>query len=94
MPTTILPESALKRLIHKLLELVTALIEERSKPWDPKMVADPVQDKLLDIIAAKKKGRKRTVKHDAEDEPSEHGNVVNIMDALRRSLTSQKKSAK
>ena len=83
-----------EKIDNKLLGLVTTLIEERSKPWDPKMVADPVQDKLLDIIASKKKGRKRIVKQELADELPERGNVVNIMDALRRSLTSPKKSAK
>ena len=83
-----------EKIDNKLLGLVTTLIEERSKPWDPKMVADPVQDKLLDIIASKKKGRKRIVEQEPADELSERGNVVNIMDALRRSLTSPKKSAK
>ena len=34
------------------------LIDERTKPWDPQMVADPVQEQLLQIIAAKKKGKR------------------------------------
>ena len=32
------------------------LIDERKKAWSPEMVADPVQEQLLEIIAAKKKG--------------------------------------
>jgi DNA end-binding protein Ku len=50
------------RIDPSLMKLVTRLIDERTKPWDPDMVGDPVQAKLLDIIAAKKKGRKRPVK--------------------------------
>src|SRR5690606_20937404 len=70
----------------KLMSLVTRLIEERSSPWDPAMVRDPVQERLLDIIAAKKKGRKPAKpKKTAE----KSGNVVSIMDALRRSLESE-----
>ena len=74
----------------KLMTLVKRLIDERTVPWDPKMVNDPVQDKLLDIIAAKKKGKKRPAKARlATEEPA--SNVVNIMDALRKSIGSETK---
>ncbi|KQT53051.1 MULTISPECIES: Ku protein [unclassified Aureimonas] len=73
----------------KQMTLVKKLIEERSKPWDPKMVDDPVQANLLDLIASKKKGRKRPSKAKAA-EPAAPSNVVNIMDALRRSISSDK----
>jgi DNA end-binding protein Ku len=70
-----------------LMKLVTRLIDERTKPWDPEMVADPVQARLLDIIAAKQKGRKRArAKPRAQASPDK---VVNIMDALRRSIASE-----
>lgn len=75
----------------KLAELVHKLIEQKTKPWDPKMVDDPIQEKLLDLIAAKKKGRK--VHAPAKDEsPEAGGNVVNIMDALRRSVAPKTRS--
>jgi len=67
----------------KLMAMVTTLIEERSKPWDPAMVGDPVQERLLEIIAAKRKGRKPTKAKKVAEKP---GNVVSIMDALRRSI--------
>jgi len=73
----------------RALSLVKALIKERTKKWDPKMTDDPVQDRLLDIIAAKKKGRKRPAKRKAP--PPTAGNVVNIMDALRRSIKAEGK---
>lgn len=74
----------------KLMTLVKKLIDERTTAWDPEMVNDPVQDRLLDIIAAKKKGKKRTAKAEpvVEEEPS---NVINIMDALRKSIGSEAK---
>lgn len=40
------------------MKLATKLIKESRASWDQKLVAEPVQEKLLDIIAAKKKGRK------------------------------------
>ncbi len=73
----------------KALTLVKTLIKERTKPWDPKMADDPVQDRLLDIIAAKKKGRKRPAK--AKSPPPTSSNVINIMDALRKSIKAEGK---
>jgi DNA end-binding protein Ku len=68
------------------MALMKQFIDKHTKPWDPKIVDDPVQDKLLDIIAAKKKGRKVTpTKAKAADE-ARPTNVINIMDALRASL--------
>ena len=76
----------------ELMKLVAKLIDARTKPWDPTMVNDPVQERLLDIIASKKKGRKRTAK--AAPAPEPRGNVVSIMDALRQSLSSESKAGK
>jgi len=73
----------------KALTLVKTLIKERTKPWDPKMADDPVQGRLLEIIAAKKKGRKRPAK--AKAPPPTSGNVINIMDALRKSIKAEGK---
>jgi DNA end-binding protein Ku len=73
---------------RKTLGLMTRLIDQRAKPWDPKMVEDPVQDRLLEIIASRKKGKKRPAK--VREEPERPSNVVNIMDALRKSLAADK----
>ncbi|MEZ2223414.1 Ku protein [Rhizobium sp. RCC_161_2] len=75
----------------KLMTLVEKLIDKRKKPWEPSMVADPVQQKLLDIIASKKKGRKRPAKARAEEEAAP-GNVISIMDALRKSISQETKT--
>ncbi|MBB3974740.1 Ku protein [Hansschlegelia beijingensis] len=75
----------------KALSLVEKLIAERTTDWSPEMVADPVQATLLEMIASKKKGRKKAAR--PKDEPAETpaGNVVNIMDALRKSLAAEGK---
>ncbi|UVC08117.1 Ku protein [Rhizobium sp. TH2] len=76
------PESAQLTLMKKF-------IKTRTKKWDKSIADDPVQDKLLDIIAAKKKGRKaRPVKAKAEE--AKPSNVINIMDALKASLAKKK----
>lgn len=72
----------------------STLIDERTKPWDPDMVSDPVQARLLDIIAEKKKGRKRPARETAAAEEPAPSNVINIMDALRKSISSEGKAAK
>ena len=74
----------------ELMRLIGDLIKSRKKAWSPDMVADPVQEQLLDIIEAKKKGAKKAkAKPSAEPEPP--SNVINIMDALRRSVAVAKK---
>ena len=76
------PESAQLTLMKKF-------IKSRTRKWDKSIAHDPVQDKLLDIIAAKKKGRKaRPAK--AKTEEVRPSNVINIMDALKASLAKKK----
>lgn len=70
--------------------LVKKLIGDRTATWDPAMIKDPVQDRLLDIISDKKKGRKKPAKSEKAAAPTP-SNVVNIMDALRKSLGTEKK---
>jgi DNA end-binding protein Ku len=70
----------------KLLGMVTTLIEQNTKSWDSDMLSDPVQARLLDIIASKKKGK---APRKAKPPPEPPSNVVDIMDALRKSLRSE-----
>ena len=74
----------------ELMRLIGDLIKSRKKAWSPEMVADPVQERLLDIIEAKKSGAGK-VKARARAEPEPPSNVINIMDALRRSVAAAKK---
>jgi DNA end-binding protein Ku len=76
-----------EKLDSKLLAMTVDLIGERTKPWKPDMVNDPVQAKLKQIIKAKTAKRPAPKKKTKAEEPS---NVVNIMDALRNSLKGQK----
>jgi DNA end-binding protein Ku len=70
------------------LKLVVRLIDQRTDRWDSNMVEDPVQDRLLDLIEAKRKQRKRSAKP-KEEAPRDAGKVVSIMDALKRSIASE-----
>jgi DNA end-binding protein Ku len=75
-----------------LLDLVSQLIEERKRPWSPDMVHDPVQERLAEIISEKRKNV-RPVRPKSEPAPATT-NVVNIMDALRRSVAAEAKGKK
>lgn len=76
----------------KLMSLMQTLIEERTKKWSPALIKDPVQDNLLALIESKKKGKKPAAK--AKTETEAPSNVINIMEALRRSIASEAKPAK
>jgi DNA end-binding protein Ku len=75
----------------ELMRLVGDLIKARKTTWSPDMVADPVQERLIDIIEAKKKGAKKRKPAKPSGEPEPPSNVINIMDALRRSVAGAKK---
>lgn len=68
------------------MKLVQTLIAERARPWSADLVKDPVQAELKKIIAAKKKGRARAQPKAPAEAP---GNVIDIMDALKRSLKAE-----
>ncbi|HEY8963533.1 MAG TPA: Ku protein [Alphaproteobacteria bacterium] len=75
------------------IDLAQQLIKKKSGPFDPKTFKDSYQEGLLEIIHAKIGHRKAHLPK-AAPKPD---NVVNIMDALKRSLEEsggKKKSAK
>ena len=76
-----------------LMKLTRKLIEKRTVAWDPKMVGDPVQQKLKQIIAAKNKNRKPPAKGKRVAGAPAGDNVVSIMEALRKSIASEEKSS-
>ncbi len=77
-----------------MMPLVQQLIKKQTKDWTPKMVADPVQERLLEIIAAKKKALKPQKAQGKTAPSSSPSNVVSIMDALRKSVAAEKRATK
>ncbi|SHJ78044.1 DNA end-binding protein Ku [Aureimonas altamirensis DSM 21988] len=72
-----------------LSKMMLKLVDARTTDWDPAMVEDPVQDKLKDLIESRRKKRKSkpgSRKQKASPAPEAAGNVISIMDALRKSL--------
>ena len=88
------PEKAPAKADAKLTRLITRLVDERTSDWSDDLVDDPVQEKLEKIIGGKQKGARHTTKAQEKDAPAPtEGNVVSIMDALKRSVAAGKKSA-
>jgi DNA end-binding protein Ku len=78
-----------------LVPLVQKLIKQKTKRWSPDMVSDPIQESLLKLIEEKKKAlkpKKKAAK--AKDASAPTSNVINIMDALRKSVADELKSRK
>jgi DNA end-binding protein Ku len=78
----------------QVMPLIQQLIKKQTRHWDSKLVADPVQDKLLEIIEAKRKKTKRPEKAKASEPKATTNNVISIMDALRKSLEAEKRPGK
>jgi DNA end-binding protein Ku len=75
----------------ELMPLMQQLIRERTERWRPEMTGDPVQAKLLELISEKKKALKKIkAETSAPEAAAKPANVVNIMDALRKSIAEQK----
>jgi DNA end-binding protein Ku len=83
---TDLNESRAVKADPQALDLVEQVIEKLSAPWNPKLARDSTQEKLLELIASKRKGRKHLTKKAAAEPQPQTGNVINIMEALRKSL--------
>ena len=79
-----------------LVPLIQQLIKKKSAHWSPDMVSDPIQESLVALIEEKKKALKPKKKKTsrAKDDPAPASNVVNIMDALRKSVAVELKSRK
>lgn len=80
----------------EMMPLVQRLIKKLTKDWSPSMVEDPVQERLVDIIAAKKKAIKKPsrAKSKSSTTSSPPSNVVNIMDALKKSVAAERRPRK
>jgi DNA end-binding protein Ku len=73
----------------EMLELAERLIEQKSAKFDPSEFHDRYQDALLEMVKAKAKGQEPVIA-----QAPERGKVINLMDALRRSLGDEKPPAK
>lgn len=73
----------------EMLQLAEALIEQKVTTFDPKKYEDRYEIALMAMIKEKLKGHKPIIAA-----APERGNVINLMDALKASLTQAKPPAK
>jgi DNA end-binding protein Ku len=72
----------------EMLELAERLIDQKSAKFDPSEFHDRYQDALLEMVKAKVKGQEPVIA-----QAPERGKVINLMDALKRSLDDAKPAA-
>lgn len=65
----------------EMLDLAAQLIKQKAGPFDPSTFKDRYEEALLELVKAKIAGEEPVVA-----QAPERGNVINLMDALKRSL--------
>lgn len=68
---------------RRMLEIAGKIIDQHEGKFDPSTFKDRYEDAVRDLIAHKKKGQKVTTAPPVE---KNDGKVINLMEALRRSL--------
>ena len=77
------------KITKDMLDLARHIVEQKSASFDPEEFEDHYEAALIDLINKKRAGIRITAKA-----PAKTGdNVINLMDALKRSLASEKQSA-
>jgi DNA end-binding protein Ku len=87
-PKTYFRGIAKRKADAKDKRVLAKLIRQRQRHWDPELAKDPVQEALLEMIAAKQQHATRTRKKAAKEAALKSDNVVDLMAALKRSLRS------
>ena len=77
---------------EELLELAQELIERKSAPFDPQRFQDRYTEALCQLIDAKAK-RKRPVQIDEEERPAGEAKIIDLVDALKRSVKSAERGS-
>jgi DNA end-binding protein Ku len=77
------------KITKDMLDLAKHIVESKSADFEPENFEDHYEAALIDLINKKRNG----VKIEAKAAPKSSGNVINLMDALKRSLASEGKAA-
>jgi DNA end-binding protein Ku len=77
------------KVTKDMLDLAKHIVEKKSAPFVPENFEDHYEAALVDLIDKKRAG----VKLPAKAAPKTSGNVINLMDALKRSLAGEAESA-
>jgi DNA end-binding protein Ku len=89
-PPPAFTDMPLSKIPAEQAHLMHDLIEQDTVKWNSSLLQDAVQTQLAAVIKGKQKGKPRVIKpSDTDRKPA--GKVVNIMDALRDSLATEKR---
>jgi DNA end-binding protein Ku len=76
------------KVTKDMLDLAKHIVEQKSGSFEPEQFEDRYEAALIELINQKRNGLPT-----AKAAPKFSGNVINLMDALKRSLSSEKSSA-
>jgi DNA end-binding protein Ku len=76
---------------RRMLDIAETIIEQHAGTFDPSSFKDRYEDAVRDLIARKQRGRKVTT---SPPVAQAGGHVIDLMDALRRSLAGQNSGPK
>jgi DNA end-binding protein Ku len=76
------------KITKDMLDLARHIVEQKSATFEPENFDDRYESALIDLINQKRNGLTTTTKPAQKST----GNVINLMDALKRSLTNEKQS--
>src|SRR6476661_9951709 len=77
------------KVTKDMLDLARHIVNQKAGRFEPEQFEDRYEQALIDLIDRKRSG----VRLPAKAAPKSSGNVINLMDALKRSLASEKQSA-
>ena len=78
------------KITKDMLDLAKHIVEQKSGSFEPEQFEDRYEQALIDLINQKRNGVKH---HGQRPRRRSGGNVINLMDALKRSLASEKQAA-
>jgi DNA end-binding protein Ku len=77
------------KVTKDMLDLAKHIVEKKSGSFEPDRFEDRYESALIDLINQKRNGVRST----AKAAPKTSGNVINLMDALKRSLATEEPSS-
>ena len=76
------------KITKDMLDLAKHIVEQKSGEFDPEEFEDHYETALIELINQKRNG----VKIAPKATPKSTGNVINLMDALKKSLASERQA--